>query len=232
MIEDPLKHFYKKIGYSASQIKQFIIGEKYAIVELGNGACGVCGKNNEALSANISQQINFDNFHDRLLYNCYVNAKLNCNWLHLSPSSFVETLKVEEYKNIVMIGLFRPLLERYHKKKVYPAVFDMNKNEPGLTPMNKQNELLRNADLVIISATTIANNTFTGIINHCPPQSLKVLTGPSSILHHDMFCFLPNGVISGMVFAPNKQGLIEVIKKGHGTKHFKKFGKKVDLNGN
>jgi uncharacterized protein (DUF4213/DUF364 family) len=226
---EPLSHFYNKIGYSPNEIKQFIIGKKYALVELNNGFCGVCGKNNQQLSAKISTSLNLNKFHDRLLYNCYVNAKTSCLYQQWPKSSFVETVDIEKYKNVVMIGLFRPLLKRYHKKQVYPAVFDMNKNEPGLTPMHKQAEMLQKAGLVIISATTVANQTFMDIINQCSPKAVKVLTGPSAILHPDMFNYIPSGVISGMVFAPNNAPLVASINAGHGTRHFKHFGKKIDI---
>jgi uncharacterized protein (DUF4213/DUF364 family) len=95
--------------------------------------------------------------------------------------------------------------------------------------MAEQAYWLKKADLVIMSATTLANNTFNQIITNINTDATVAFTGPSSILHRDFFKFIPNGIISGMLFEPGNQELIDCIKNGHGTQYFKRFGKKVDL---
>jgi hypothetical protein len=128
-----------------------------------------------------------------------------------------------------MIGYFKPLLKRYQEWGIKPIVFDHNKNDKALTPMAEQACWLKKADLVIMSATTLANNTFNQIISNINTDATVAFTGPSSILHRDFFKFIPNGIISGMLFEPDNQELIDCIKNGHGTQYFKRFGKKVDL---
>ena len=226
---DPLAYYLETIGYESKKVKQFFIGEKYAIAELNDGYCGVCGHTIDVLQVAVPSALNLNENTHRLLYVCYLNALLNRHCSHLPTSSFVEQLNEYNFKQIVMIGYFKPLLKRYQEWGIKPIIFDHNKDDQTLTPMAEQAYWLKKADLVIMSATTLANNTFNQIISNINSQTKDAFTGPSSILHHDFFRFLPNGIISGMLFEPGNQELIDCIKAGHGTQYFKRFGKKVDL---
>lgn len=226
---DPLEYYLKTIGYESQRVNQFFIGEKYALAELTDGYCGVCGHTTNDLQATVPPELNLSNNKHRLLYVCYLNALLNRHCSHLPTSSFVDQLNDYDFKQVVMIGYFKPLLNRYQERGIKPIVFDHNKTDVALTPMAEQKYWLNKADLVIMSATTLANNTFNQIVSQVKPATTLAFTGPSSILHYDFFKFLPNGIISGMLFEPGNQELIQCIKEGHGTQYFKRFGKKVDL---
>jgi uncharacterized protein (DUF4213/DUF364 family) len=226
---NPLEYFFQKVGFEAQKIKQFVYGQKYAVIELTDGYCGVCGHTSKLSDTSVPSSIDLENEMHRIVYVCYLNALFNREFDALEPSSFVEQIEKNAYKNIVMVGLFRPLLKRYEQRGIYPLVFDHSKSDPGLIPMHEQPEKLKNADLLILSATTLANNTFVGIMQAIGIHTKVAMTGPSSLLHPDFFKFIPNGIISGMVFKPNNPELIQCIKNGFGTQHFKIFGKKVDI---
>jgi len=230
MNTDPLIYFYNQVGFDSSLIDIYEAGELYAVIQLKDGNMGVCGIHKKVTETiPMDADLDLNRFSHRVLYTCYLNALFNHKFSLLSQSSFVETIQPNQFKTIVMIGLFRPLLERLSKVNIYPVVFDFNKDEPGLTPMEEQNDWLLKADLVILSATTIPNQTFNGIVEHTNKNALIVLTGPTSIIHPDLFLFLKRGIVSGMIFEKNQNQLIESIQQGNGTRHFKQFGKKVDL---
>ena len=231
MKHDPLAYFLEKIGYQSSHINYFNAGDKYAVIRLNDGNVGVCGIHEQLNSTEIPEnsKLDLNLLSHRILYTCYLNASLNHRFKNLKTSSFVETIQPGQFSTIVMIGLFRPLLDRLSQVDIHPVVFDFNKDEPGLTPMEDQNMWLSKADLVILSATTIPNGTFAEIINHTNKEALVVLTGPTSILHNDLFQYLKKGIISGMIFPKNQSELIESILAGNGTRQFKQYGRKVDL---
>ncbi len=229
MNQEPLSFFYNKFGYHAELIKRFGVGEKYSIIELTDGNCGVCGLNKPNTKSEIPTNIDLNNYSHRTLYTCYLNALLNNKQKHLSISSFPEQIENGKYHNIVMIGLFRPLLKRFQTKNITPVIFDINKNENCITPIHKINKELAKADLVILSATTIVNNTFTEIIANTNKKALINIAEPTTIMHSYMENWINKGVISGMVFSEELNGLFETIMDGHGTQQFKIYGKKVDF---
>lgn len=226
---DPLVYYLNKTGYNPQIIRRFIMGEKYAIVELTNGHYGVCGHTEKILSSTIPNKLDLNTNQHRILYVCYLNAWHNKEHVNLPKSSFVESIEKDDYQDIVMIGLFKPLLKRYAERGISPHIFDHNKESENLVPMHKQADYLKKADLVILSATTLGNNTFQGIMQNIGSDTRVAMTGPSSILDADFFQFMPGGIISGMLFTPNTPELLQCIEAGHGTQHFKIYGKKIDL---
>lgn len=226
---DPLIYLYNKTGYKKSLIKSFHTGEKYAIIEMNNGWYGVCALTEKCEISEIPEIINLDQYSDRVLYQCYLNAIFNLAYQHLPSSSALDNLPFHQYKNIVMVGMFRPLLKRYHENGIFPVVFDMHVNEPGVTPNEEMPGWLKKSDLVIITATSVTNKTFTGISELLSHRPKCILAGPSTILHPELFLYIPNGILSGMLFSPSQPELINTIKEGFGTQEFKKYGKKVDI---
>ncbi len=228
MTQEPLSYFYNKIGYKIDLIKRFAVGEKYSVIELKDGNYGVCGLNEPDTNSEIPIKLDLNNYSHRTLYTCYLNALFNHRQKQLNKSSFPEQIQSGKYNTIVMIGLFRTFLNRFEAKNVSPIVFDINKTEDCITPIHKRNKILLKADLVILSATTIVNNTFTDIIKNTNKEAVINIAGPTSIMHSDMYNWFKNGVISGMVFPEKSDDLYDCIKKGHDTQYFKKYGKKVD----
>ena len=89
---DPLAYYLETIGYESKKINQFFIGEKYAIAELSDGYCGVCGHTFDVSQVAVPSALNLNENTHRLLYVCYLNALLNRHCSHLPTSSFVEQI--------------------------------------------------------------------------------------------------------------------------------------------
>lgn len=226
---DPLEHFLTFEPLLKENIKSYTIGARYCIIELNNGNYGVCGVGIFKLETHIPNKIDLNNFSHRHLYTCYLNAIYNPEHFTKPTSSFVDNINSNEFKIIVMIGLFRPLLKRYQKLGISPIIFDLNKDEVGITPMEEQPYWLKKADLVILTGTTIANNTLKEILYNINSSTRVAMAGPSTLLHPYMFELHENLVLSGMLFEPNNLELVKCINEGYGTQHFKKYGKKVDI---
>lgn len=107
------------------------------------------------------------------------------------PQRWVD-LKAEDYllahgkdKKVAVVGHF-PFVDwlKPHVKKLW--VLELTPRE-GDFPAQAAPEILPQADLVAITATTLINKTFQGLIDRCRPDASVILIGPStpvaSILH-------------------------------------------------
>ena len=113
--------------------------------------------------------------------------------LPLSPDSYVE-LNAEEYlaqqgvgKNLVVVGHF-PFINRLKPCVKNLWVLELNPQE-GDFPAQAAPVLIPQADLVAITATTLINHTFDGLIDLCKPGSKVMLLGPSTPLSPILFDF-------------------------------------------
>ena len=102
------------------------------------------------------------------------------------PSQWVE-LNAEDYiaqhgfgKNVAMVGHF-PFIQRLkpHVKQLW--VLELNPRDEDL-PAEMAPEVIPQADLVAITATTLINHTFDGLMALCRPETKVMLLGPSTPL--------------------------------------------------
>jgi len=89
-------------------------------------------------------------------------------------------------KNVAIIGHF-PFIERIKQTAGKLSVFELNPRDAADLPANKIPELLPQADVVAISALTLVNRTFDGIIANCKKDAFKILLGPSAPLSEIVF---------------------------------------------
>ena len=128
-----------------------------------------------------------------------------------------------------MIGLFKPVLKIFKDKKIKIVVFDMIKKNPQLTPLDEKGVYIKNADLVILSATTVFNGTFMEIVKSTGKTSDIFLLGPSSIMNRDMLNYRNIKKIFGSIFESHDRKVLDTIKCGQGTRKFLRYGKKVSF---
>jgi len=228
-LNEPLIHFYEKYGFDSSMINTMVCGTKYSAVLLNNGNIGVCANLSNAvdLKKEDIESIDLSDTRHRIILNAYYNAMLNDLPDNGESADILDLIETEKYKNIVMIGLFKPILEKSRAKNIDISVFDLVKEDDDLKPIEDQISYVSNADMIILSATTVFNHTFPDIINNTNENCDIFLMGPSSIMNEDMMCYNNIKGIFGTVFGKNDERVLDVIKNGFGTKHFIGFGNKV-----
>lgn len=103
-----------------------------------------------------------------------------------TPNQWAD-IHAEEYllehgmnKKVVVVGHF-PFVDhlRAIAKKLW--VLELNPRDGDL-PASAASEVIPKADVVAITATTLINKTFQGLIELCQPQARVVLVGPSTPL--------------------------------------------------
>lgn len=231
MLIEPLTYFYNNIvGFDKKEIHKIVIGSKYVGILLHNGNIGVCATLGVEVSDKQSKFDHpdiFDPSH-RIIYNAYLNAKLNYDNSYKAKIDIFDQIDFSPKEKIVMVGYFRPLVKKFQEASIELAIFDKvaNKDEM-LIALELMEEYLAEARTVILTSTTIANGTFESIIKQTSDDSDILLLGPSSILHPHMFRYRNIKSIFGAVFEKNDHRILDIIKKGNGTRTFLPFGSKV-----
>jgi len=226
---DPLFHYSHKIGYEPELIEKIVTGEKYTAVLLKNGNIGVCANLTtefEVKSA-IPTQINISSSTHRIIYTSYLNALLNYENTYNQKLDIFQAIDFKDYETITMIGYFIPLVKKFDNIGIDLNIFDNAMEDERLLPEEKKEEYVRTADCLIVSGTTIQNGTFSHLLSQTKEKCDIFLLGPSSIMNEDMFSNTTIKVIFGAIFEKNDESVLELIKEGHGTRDFIKFGQKV-----
>jgi uncharacterized protein (DUF4213/DUF364 family) len=231
ILNEPLKHFVDKHGVDLAKIEKIVCGQRYSAVLLKNGNIGVC--------ANLLQHINLtgedmrkpdlsDTGH-RIILNAYFNSLLNYAERYEKNLDIFEAVDFNHYSNIVMVGLFKPLLKKFNKSGIAIHVFDKIKESRQLEPINQEMAYIRKADALILTATSIFNGTFMDIVDHSCEKCDIFLLGPSAIMDRDMFRYKNIKGIFGAVFESGDERVLDTIKQGFGTKKFIQYGRKVTI---
>jgi len=227
MIE-PISYFYNKIGFDYSEIKRIVCGERYLALMLKNGQIGVCATFGEAFNVDENEflSINLSNEKHRIVLNAYFNAKLNYENPDFIIADMMDIIDFKKYKNIVMIGYFRPIVEKLSKYSIKPHIFDLRDEKISIS-ISKQKEYLIKSDATILTATSLFNNTFSEICEHSSGDVF--ILGPSSLLSRYLFDFNKVKYIFGSVFNKYDDTVLDIIQNNLGTRYFLKIGEKVVL---
>jgi uncharacterized protein (DUF4213/DUF364 family) len=196
---------------------------------LKNGNIGVCATLQSEVDVRIEDlnDFNIDLTPHRIVATAYFNAFFNYDRVYSKQIDIFDEIDFLKYQNIVMIGYFGSLTDKFKKASINLSIFDLKNNGNHLVDIQKQNEFLKNADVVILTSTSVINNTFLNIVNSTSDNCKIFTLGPSTILHPDMFSYRNIQTIFGSLFKNNDKELFDIIRYGGGTKRFLRIMKKV-----
>jgi hypothetical protein len=222
-MSDILSKLFNKYPFNSSQVEQAITGKKCLAIMLKNGNIGVCSTLCNTIAEPIEEilsKANLSNYHHRIAVNTWVNA---CTNYTLEPSGLGDISSVinfTEVHNLVMIGYFGSLANRLKQNGTRLKIFDYNE-EHGITePMEKQVEEISQAQAIILTSTSIANNTFTNIVKTAKPTCNIYMLGPSTPLSGEMFNNPNIAGLFGARFKPFDFDVLNAIANGGGTRSF------------
>jgi uncharacterized protein (DUF4213/DUF364 family) len=230
-MKDPLSVLNESYPYNPEEVLATAVGAAYVAIMLTNGEIGVCSTLNKPVTTDPITLLDPDlNKHDhRVLITAFVNAHVNYNDGDFGQGDILEQIDFSKKSNIVMIGYFPPLVEKFQSNSIPFSVFDQQKEDSALTPASKLEENLSKSDSIIMTSTTITNFSFTSIISMANEESKIFLLGPSTPLHPILKSQFNIAQLFGMVFKPYDFEVLGIISKGFGTQSFSKKGKKVSL---
>ena len=229
IMEEPIRHFYSNKGFDRSRINDYVIGDKYIAILNTSGYIGVCATlgtsmNDRLLGGGIPD---LDDPADRIILNAYYNSIFNYERDYDDIRDIFDRIDFSRYRRIVMIGYFESLYDKFIQKSIELEVFDIHKESKILSEISKMEDSLRGARTIILTGTTIFNNTFKDIVSLTPDGCNIFLLGPSNILSEEMFRYPNIKVVFGSVFRPDDRSLLDKIAEGCGTRAFLPYLKKV-----
>jgi uncharacterized protein len=132
------------------------------------------------------------------------------------PEQWVE-LNAEDYlvehgagKHVAMVGHF-PFVERLKAAAKQLWVLELAPKD-GDFPAQAAPEIIPQADVVALTATTLINKTFQGLIDLCRPDARVVLIGPSTPLSPVLYDYGID-ILSGTIVT-NPQAVLTGISQG------------------
>jgi len=139
-----------------------------------------------------------------------------------------EKFHIHEGTKVAMVGYFGPLMEVFKKRKASLEIIDVSR---GLGHKENFYERLKDwADVLIMTSTTILNNTTEEILLNVAENVKTVMLGPSTPMIGEAFEHLPVHMLAGMV-PLEKDKVLKAVRHGTGTPVIQKFCRKsyVDL---
>ncbi len=106
-------------------------------------------------------------------------------WVELNAEDFL--VKHAAGKNVAMVGHF-PFVDRLKAAAKQLWVLELEP-KAGDLPARAAPEIIPQAEVVAITATTLINKTFQGLIDLCRPQAKVVLLGPSTPLSPVLYAY-------------------------------------------
>jgi uncharacterized protein (DUF4213/DUF364 family) len=228
MIE-PLQHFLLKYGSGYDFIQRIVAGEKYVAVIHKNGSLGVCSTlfNPVEVDLEVFRKPDIQILSHRIMLNAWFNAFLNNRILPEGEGDIFDIVDFRRYQRIVMVGYFRPLVKKFRDNEIALKIFDKLVKEPDVLPQTLLLKSVSEADCLILTATSIFNNTFQEINLNTGKNTETYILGPSSILHRDMFLYPNIQMVFGCIFHENTDKVAGIVANGGGTRDFLPFAKKV-----
>jgi len=230
-MNDILKQLFNHHPYKQNELKELVFGDKNVAVMLSNGAIGVCStlchsfKHREDILGNPD----FTNYEHRVLVNAWVNANSNYIYPIQGHSDIFDAFDFTEYSQVVMVGYFGSLAQKLQEQNVNLKVFDLDEHEKPVEPLQNLKATLEKADVVILTATSISNNTFNGLIDNVSSHGKIFILGPSTPITPFLFSLPTIAGLFGAQFQPFDYEVLNAISGGGGTRSFLNRMEKVFL---
>ena len=166
------------------------------------------GHLHEMSPIDLAQLVDSDSFTEVAIGMAAINAMLPRQperWVELKAENYIN--EIGSNKNVAVVGHL-PFV-RWLKSKVKKLwVLELFPRE-GDYPARAAPEIIPQADVVAITATTLINKTFSGLIQLCRPDASVILIGPSTPITPILYEFGVQ-ILSGTVVTQPQAALLGV----------------------
>jgi len=168
-----------------------------------------------------------------------MNALADMCWERHAPRGVELRIGVDAYdaagiqpgENVVVVGAFVPFLKSLKQARQQFTVLEMDPATlkpdelPYFRPADQADAVLPSADVVLITGTTLVNDTLEHLLGLCQPAARVVVVGPTVGLLPDAFWRRGVDVLGGIrVTAPD--AFLDVLAEGGSGYHF--FGRSAE----
>jgi len=241
-------NLYNLFSNQAEKVKvDFLgLGLGYTVVVTSDGGIGIaytyfedkksCMLLNEAIdyenrpASVLLKKIKSERTIERSMALALVNA-LNYEDALKLPEDKNNTILLEKFNiqpdtNVAMVGYFGPLVDRFKEKDIPLEILDASR---GLGSMQDfYNQLGNWADVLLLTSTSILNNTAEEILAKTLENVKTAMLGPSTPMVAKAFEHLPVHMLAGTV-PIEKDKILRAIRHGMGTPVLHKFSRKSYL---
>ncbi|MEW6077316.1 MAG: DUF364 domain-containing protein [Thermodesulfobacteriota bacterium] len=136
----------------------------------------------------------------------------------------LDQLGVGKGTRVVMVGAIKPLIHLIEKRGADLVLCDL-----GQQIGNQQSvyeKLSQWAQALVLTSTSLLNNTVEDILGHVSHETRTVLLGPSTPMVGEVFTSLPVHFLAGTV-PVDRAATLRAIRHGTGTPVIQKAGRKV-----
>ena len=220
------------LGYTAVATSEGGIGIAYTYFE-NKKSCMVL---NEAIdyegrqAGALLEKIKSENTIERSMALALVNA-LNYEDALKLPEDKNNTILFKKFNiqpdtNVAMVGYFGPLVNRFKEKNIPLEILDTSRGLGNRQDFNKK--LGSWTDVLLLTSTSILNNTAEEILAHNHEKVKTAMLGPSTPMVAKVFEHLPVQMLAGTV-PIEKEDILKAIRHGMGTPVLHKFSRKSYL---
>lgn len=226
------------LGYTAVLLDNGSIGLAYTFREKSASGCSVFqGKRPIAgsLVRDIVPYLCSGELLERTLGLVAANALFNSadadsmpGW-QSSEGDLLDVLALTKDDRVGMVGYFGPLVPVIKQRAGELIVFEENMaRADGLCPESREAELLPTCSVVIITATSIINNSFEHIAAAATTCRSKAVLGPSTPLVPAIFRDYGVTHLSGLI-GVDAAAILREVSEGGGTRFFMKWSQKINF---
>lgn len=138
----------------------------------------------------------------------------------------LKTLAIEPGSRVAMVGLIKPLARRCEALGAKVMVLDANRRIGRTADFYRQ--LKENADILLMTSTTILNHSTEEILRHSTSSVKTVIVGPGTPMVAEAFSSLPVDMLAGTV-PIDQEKVLRAVRHGAGTPVLQKYARKVYL---
>lgn len=159
-----------------------------------------------------------------------INALLNNRSHESETGNIVKEIKMKKDEIFGMVGDFEPILKIVRKQTENIYVFErIPKKENGLYPDKDIPSYLPDCDVVVVTGTSIINNTIDEVLPFCSKAREVFIVGPSTPLDTKSFMEHNVRILAGTVVT-DPEKMLRIISQGGGTMQMKPASKHVLVN--
>lgn len=142
-----------------------------------------------------------------------------------------DELDIPDDAHVTVVGALVPILKALKKRGRPFSILEKDRKtlkEDELefyVPVTKARGAISKADILVVTGTTLINDTLEGILEHAKPGAYILLVGPTASMLPDAFLKRGVGAIGGII-AKDPDRLLDILAEGGSGYHF--FGKSAD----
>lgn len=159
-----------------------------------------------------------------------INALLNDRSRETETGNIVKAIEIRKGETFGMVGDFKPILSFVRKQTENIYVFErIPQEKDGLYSDKDIPRHLPDCNVVLITGTSIINNTIDDVLSFCSKAREVFIVGPSTPLHPESFMGHNVSILAGTVVT-DPEKMLRIISQGGGTMQMKPASKHVLVN--